>query len=62
MLMGKGFRRSLKDLYERVDDLEAATATPYTDAKARDAIKTKTQVAALSAASTAADIVAALKA
>ena len=34
----------------------------YTDAAARNAIKTKTQIAALTAASTAADIVAALKA
>lgn len=39
-----------------------ASGVAYTDTMARNAIKTKTQINALSAASTAADIVAALKA
>lgn len=61
-LKSKGLPRSIPDVYERLEALEAAVGAPYTDAKARDAIKTKTQINALSAASTAADIVAALKA
>lgn len=44
-------------------NLAAAVATSlYTDTKARNAIKTKTQINALTGASTASDIVTALKA
>lgn len=40
----------------------AAAAGEYTDADARNAIKTKTEIAALTGSSTAADIVTALQA
>lgn len=47
---------------EVATQIAAAGGTPYTDAAARNAIKTKTEVAALTSASDAAAIVAALQA
>jgi len=61
-LLSKGLPRSLEALYRRVEELEQAVADAYTDTDARNAIKTKTQIAALTSESDAAAIVAALKA
>lgn len=61
-LLSKGLPRALEDLYHRVEALEQAVADAYTDTDARNAIKTKTQIAALTSESTTADIVTALKA
>ena len=42
--------------------IDAASGAAYTDTKARNAIKTKTEIAALTGSSTAANIVTALQA
>lgn len=49
-----------KELAKQID--AAASGVAYTDADAQNAIKTKTQIAALTGSSTAADIVTALQA
>jgi len=49
-----------KEVAAQID--AAVSGVAYTDADARDAIKTKAEIAALTGSSTAADIVTALKA